>query len=582
MRTVKYYLRVSVAAFLAAIACPSCNDTWDDHYDVQGSLASGNTGASLWENLNTDTELAPFNRVLKACGYDEILNSPQMYTVWAPVITDEEADEWIRIYEADNAAHRVKEQNTTIKEFVMNHIALYNHPINSQTSDTVIMRNGKYMMLTSNAINQNVDITDVRIPSKNGMLYKIVKPIPYFRNVWDAIQADSVGEHALDSVAHFFAQFEEETLDLLASVPGDLDSDGNQHYVDSVINRQNTFFSDVSPINYYYRRAYIDSEDSSYYFLAPTNKVWKEKVEEYKKYFICAHDYRNVASTKLQHVRDSLVDLYAKTALIESCFFNALRQSDPTMQDSICSTIWSGSSVKDYNGAYKFDAPFAAGGIFGGASYEECSNGRLYKADDWKVSPEKTFIQPIKIEAEDNKYYTVADEKKVLVTAETSNNEEFKVSGAGYIVVTDITTTGSWYNPSITFDIPNTLSNCPYDVKVVFATRLANTELSQDTLDRQVTIGLNYYQNETTGFKKNPDEYLKNQEVKGMKMDTVTVTEKKGPLSLKVCNFMGEDTEHVQLTISSRFRRSNTTYSPNLAIDCIILEPRLEEKEGNN
>lgn len=578
MKTVKYYLQVSIAALTAAIACPSCNDTWDDHYDVQDNLASGMAGASLWENLQTDNELKPFNRVLEACGYDVVLNSPQMYTVWAPVITEEEADEWIRIYNADVALGRTGEQNTAIKEFVMNHLALYNHQISSNTSDTVMMRNGKYMALTPSTINQTVDITDVRIPSSNGMLYKIDGLLPYYYNIWEAIQADSVGVHALDSVAHFLNRFEEAELDPVASVPGTLDSDGNQHYVDSVMIRQNTFFSDASPIIGWNRRAYIDSEDSLYYFLAPTNQVWEQKVEEYKKYFICAHNA--TAASKLDAYRDSIQDLYAKTALIESCFFNVRRQNDPSMSDSICSTIWGGSNVKDYNGAYKFDKPFSGEGIFDGASYVQGSNGRLYKTDDWKIEPTKTFIQPIKVEAESS--YSEYNDSKVLVSVESQNNDKFKVSNGKYAVISAIGKTGNYYQPEIKINIPNTLSNCPYDIKIVFATRLANDSLSADTKNRQVTFKLNYLSETQDVLSTNPDDYYTSTVYPdGTKMDTVVVTEGTGPFIPKVCNFITDSEETVQITLSMRLR-NDAVYSLNMAVDCIIFEPRLNEEEENN
>lgn len=576
MKTVRYYLRVSVAALVAAIACPSCNDTWDDHYDVQGELVNGTAGASLWENLNKDEELSPFNSVLKACGYDVILNSSQVYTVWAPVITDAEAKEWIKIYEAETAAGRTDEQNAAIKEFVMNHVALYNHQINDQTSDTVQMKNGKYMSLTWKNINGDVAITDVRVPSRNGMLYKIGGSLPYFRNVWEAIQADSVGVNALDSVARFFMQFEEEMLDLEESVPGDMDSDGNQHYVDSVIDRTNTFFSGSSLFTSRRRAGYIDSEDSLYYFLAPTNRVWEEKVEEYKKYFICAHDA--TSADKLAQYRDSLQTLYAKAALIEGCFFNVRRQADPTMQDSICSTLWSGTAnVTNYTGAYKFDKPFASDGIFDGGSYAVCSNGRLYKSDDWKILPEKTFIQTIKIEAESSMYRTI-DETNMTISTESQENDAFKVSGGQYILLSD-NRTATYKQPSVTFDIPNTLSNCPYDIYVVFATPLANSDLSTDTQDRLVSFGLNYYVSESTGFLANPVSYRTNVVVDGTKMDTVQVT-KDQVFIPRVCNFPFEADERVQLTVSSRVRRTQN-YSERLAIDCVIFKPRLtDENDG--
>lgn len=577
MKTVKYYLQVSIAAFVAAIACPSCNDTWDDHYDVHGDLASGMAGSSLWENLNKDAELSPFNRVLQACGYDIMLDASQIYTVWAPVITDAEADDWIRRYEEDKALGRLKSENTAIKQFIMNHLAYYNHQISTQTDDTVLMRNGKYLALTPTTIGDGVAISDVRMPSNNGMLYKVGERIPYFHNVWEAIQADSVGEHALDSVARYFEQFEELYFDASSSVPDTLDADGNLHYIDSVTVRYNSYFNSYGN---------IDSEDSVYYYLAPTNKVWKEKIEEYKKYFVCAHNA--TTAEKLPQYRDSIQNLYAKQCLLGVTFFNARRQPDRTMRDSIVSTVWSGSSYADYNGEYKYDRPFDADGIFGGLSYTECSNGRLYKTDDWKITPEETFMQKIKIEAESSRYYTVKDETKMIVSVESQNNEEFrgKVSGDQYLLVT-FSGNDRRPNPEITFDISGTYSNCPYDIKVVFATRLARDANQTDLTPRNITASINYYDTvDKDGFLATPKTLTLERTVTDAEvMDTMVVAR---DFIFPVCN-VGETVSRVQLTIASNVSRTevtNGTYSNNLAIDCIIFEPHVtpvaDEDDENN
>ena len=77
----------------------SCTDTWDDHYSVNGTVP----GATLWENMQLDESIRPFVKVLDSCGYKDILNSNQVFTVWAPEITDAEAQEWIDTYKREKS-----------------------------------------------------------------------------------------------------------------------------------------------------------------------------------------------------------------------------------------------------------------------------------------------------------------------------------------------------------------------------------------------------------------------------------------------------------------------------------------------
>ena len=76
----KYYIQTGVVALAAATVGVSCTDTWDDHYSVNGTVP----GATLWENMQLDESIRPFVRVLDSCGYKDILNANQVFTVWAP------------------------------------------------------------------------------------------------------------------------------------------------------------------------------------------------------------------------------------------------------------------------------------------------------------------------------------------------------------------------------------------------------------------------------------------------------------------------------------------------------------------
>ena len=183
----RYSIQAGVAALAVALAGVSCTDTWDDHYSV-GSV--GNVpGATLWENLLQDETLHPFVRVLDSCGYSRVLSSSQAYTVWAPVITEAEADQLIAQYKqakADAAAAKQKldeEDNPTVRQFIRNHISLYRQAVTETTADTVTMMNGKRMTVSASRLNNEADIDAVSVASSNGMLYKIDQPLAYYPRV---------------------------------------------------------------------------------------------------------------------------------------------------------------------------------------------------------------------------------------------------------------------------------------------------------------------------------------------------------------------------------------------------------------
>ena len=129
---------------LAALTFNACSDEWDEHYVAQ---PLGN-GVSLWQTISTDTTLSHFKMVLDSCGYEKVLNSSQVFTVFAPTndyFTEQQAEAYIELYKIDKEKNKKEKENRAVKEFVMNHIALYNHSVYSNYSDTIVMLNGKYL-----------------------------------------------------------------------------------------------------------------------------------------------------------------------------------------------------------------------------------------------------------------------------------------------------------------------------------------------------------------------------------------------------------------------------------------------------
>lgn len=561
----KYYMQTGVVALIAATTGVSCTDTWDDHYSVNGSVP----GATLWENMLLDESIRPFVRVLDSCGYKDMLNSNQVFTVWAPEITEEEAQEWIETYKREKSLGIIDDDNATLNQFIRNHIAMYNQQVSSLTEDeTVKMLNGKRLNLTSSMLNGEVNMVGNGVPSSNGMLYKVDGPATFFPNIWERVRMDLEGENGLDSVANFFLSWNRVELDEEASVPGGI-VDGETVYLDSVMYNYNIIFNNYGQ---------IDSEDSSYWYVAPTNKIWRENIDKYRSYF----EFHN----NLGKDGDSLQNLYSKLMFVYGSFFNVREQELPFNEanpDSIVATTYM-SYYPDFS---KFERPMQAGGLLHGLTPQDCSNGRLYKATDWRIPPTKLiYMRPIQVEAEyANNYSTVTlsgDSTAIQVNAVEATNDNFRVSTGGYLVVKD-SRPGRTNQPEITFKIPSTLSNCPYDIKVVFASPLAGDSLAKEDaqLKRQFTAKIRYYSSRTGDMIEgsNARTLCTDVDVDATRMDTITVTE---GFEFPVSNF-GEEDPRVLLTIQSiKGRTVPSGYSKDLAIDCVIFEPRPTSGSGSD
>ena len=126
------------------------------------------------------------------------------------------------------------------------------------------------------------------------------------------------------------------------------------------------------------------------------------------------------------------------------------------------------------------------------------------------------------------------------------------------------------------------LSNCPYDIKVVFATPLAGdtAAVADAALKRQISAYTYHYT--ASGMMISPPNaiaLLENHDVDATKMDTVTVAE---GYTFPICTY-GETDPSTYLTIESYYAYMPMDgYSQTLYIDCIILEPKPEAKEEDN
>lgn len=450
-------------ALTAVAVVTACSDEWDDHYQP-GSLMGG---SSLWTTIEANPDLSNFASVVKAVGYDKSLGSSQAFTVFAPLNADfpaERAQELIQAYTQQKAENTRDNDNTTIKEFLQNHIALYNHSVATSGSDSIVMMNGKYQMLTPSSF-AGQQLVSANQSCANGVLFTVAGQALYSPNVFEYLAKDA----DLDSMATFLNSFNEYEFDPASSVPGDINENGQTEYLDSVVNLENDkLFQYLGRVN---------SEDSSFWMVAPTNEVWNKYVSQFENYFVYDKSVGN---------RDSLQWANARMALLKGIVFSRTRNTDATLQDSAMSTLAVNyndrfSAYGSYEDKYyQYDHPFGEGGIFTGTTNVACSNGQVMKASDWKILPTQTFLQTIHVQGEDGDRDSVDTEStNTPVTYRVQSNSPYynQVSNQGYV---EISPSGRSNQATAYFNIPNLLSNVPYDIIIKTAPALAGDTLATD------------------------------------------------------------------------------------------------------
>lgn len=572
MITYKIYNKV-IGLAVAALTFAACADTWDDHFDKKGE---GMNDASLWQAITQNSNLSNFAKVVQGCGYDKALNSSQVFTVFAPTneqFSAEEANELIAGYQAEKGKVN-DDDNTVIKEFIQNHIAMYTHSVSELSNDTLVLMNGKKTTLTAKALGVNPILT-ANEHYNNGVLFTIQGKVKYFPTVFEYLRKDA----DLDSIASFFynPRYYRREFQPERSVAGGLEN-GRTVYLDSVFVQQNDLWDMLW--------AYTNHEDSTYWEVVPTNQAWKKLIEEYEPYF----NYDNNVA-----FRDSMVYTLPRLAIVNGTTFSRTLNTDAHLTDSALSTsaaetylsreyYWGNKNLHYYQfggrSAENTQKPFSPNGIFTSTDNITCSNGQVMKTDDWKVNKLSTFHQWLIIEAEEQTNYKVISKvakgnDSILTVTPTvrriMNDNRFynKVWSNAFVEFRQNTVANQH---RVQFNIRNVLSNIGYDIYLVTAPALANDSNATGT-DRLPTIVdciLNYHnqegKTETKSLKSkvttNPDvvDYILLAEDFKFPTATYGLTETEPQVTLEVKTNVGAS-------------QNNKKYVRTMRIDCIMLVP---------
>ena len=529
----------------------SCSEKWDDHYETATM-----EGGTLWQTIaSPQNNTTQFARVLQACGYEEVLNGSQSYTVFAPTdaqLSAREADSLIALFNTEKDSGRRTNDNKVVRQFIQNHIALYKYPVSSLTNDTITLMNDKYYVINGKTIvnpstDQIVNLSTCQLVS-NGLFYTIDRKLDYFPNIFEYLGLDS----ETDSVYQFFNSYNIYEFNEAKSVVGDI-VDGQTIYLDSVSDLNNRLFNQYGLIN---------SEDSTYWMLCPTNTEWTRLVEEYSPYF----NYPNNVAK-----RDSLVYTNTRLAVVGGGFFSGTTNSETALQDSAVSTMAQSALVRsllDIEPYYVYTKPFAAGGIFDGTEDILCSNGHVMKSSSFGISKYQTFMQTIKVEAENLQYQdSIVDAIDPVTIHQVTTNNPFygKVSGNSFVEVKPSTPTASVV---IRYSIPNLLAATKYDVFAVFVPSTAADTLSVEESKKAYRIVSRVAQTDQNGKLSEPP--LRNaKNTKAEVIDTVKLS----TVNISTCSY-GLSDALVKLDLKSNVQESQlSNYSNTLRLDCFIFKP---------
>lgn len=542
---------IAAATLTLGLAVASCNDTWDEHYESQKQGE-----CSMWEALAGDADLSNFTAVLEATGYKPALSSSQVFTVFAPTnasFSAAQRDSVIDLYKKEKKEGVSERRNSAVREFVLNHIALYNHSVSSLTSDSILMMNRKYMALSPNALGGS-GLVRKNVATHNGVLYSLNRQASFSPNVFEYFGKDK----DLDSVANFIYQYNEEVFIASQSVPGEI-KDGKTHYLDSVTSLRNVILSDIGNISI---------EDSSYLMVVPTNKEWKRLLETNTTYF--QYD-ANVPK------RDSLMYLLPRLHILAGTVFSRTINPESAMRDSVMSVnsvpysrreIMYGAYWKKY---YQYDRPYDEGGVFYGAVNCPCSNGTVLKSDNWNMKRTDTFLREIVTEAEGATSLDSVESKTTrpldywrVGSASSAYN---MISGHGYV---QISPSGS-ANTSTVFKVADVLSNVAYDVYIV---ALPSKYVSQDTLSLPTKFRTTIYYHDESGRETSfdtSDDLVTDPD----RIDSVFVGTYTFPTSS-----WGLERPQVKMQIDGRVTNSdvrNNRATKTLVLDAIVFKPHDEE-----
>jgi hypothetical protein len=549
MKSTSFILHSSF--FISLLILASCSD-WDDHYE--GGNGGSGSDMTLWEQMQSTPELSDFCKVLEntkvirmhhktSVSYADMLNEGQSFTVVAPVNGSFNCDSLIEL------TGSLSGDSLVGKFFVLNHISRSNTSINANNPE-MYMLNQKYKDIStaSNTI-EGVGIQQGNIHTRNGILHITQKPLPYRLNLFEAL----CDLPEVSAVGDVFKQFNEDYFNADASASSGI-VEGVPVYVDSIIVERNRLLERIDA---------IDSEDSTFWVVAPTSEEWLRIWNEANQYFT----YDNKVLK-----RDSLQRIWAARSLMQDAVFNMNEQKAPN--DSLVSVPYNNWRKSYLNGRPKFHVfqkPFAEGGILANATAISCTNGMLYEVAKWPFTIQQTYFTELWSEAENASLIAASSNIKYNTQKLVSPN----VSQNAYLQIIPYNeqkpSSSSSTNWELTYRVNNTLAGA-YDICVVVLPRSIAGYENAKPCKFKAYIGYVDEDGNQQTFNCNNTEFKSDPE----KIDTIVVAEN---FKFPTCNYDQNDIKATVKLACSISARQTSSYSREMYLDCIYLRPRTQNTD---
>ncbi|MGQ1947665.1 fasciclin domain-containing protein [Geofilum sp. OHC36d9] len=345
---------MSKGSFFVAIAAllmlGSCKDTWDEYVEVSDQVNQ----LSLTDYIASQSDYSQFYDILKSTSVAQMLDSSTVYTVWIPT------NEAMQLLDESVLNNEVKK-----RQFALNHIAFGLFSSRSGAADdSVYMMNGKkFYYQPSKALIDGVSIqTTKEVKLKNGFVQVVSSPIALRNTIWDWVMTDAPDNKFITYLRSLdFVYFDAEASGYLGT-----DDQGKPIYRDSVVYIQNQFLLEVAD---------LQSEDSLFTFLVPSDDVFQSHFDQFERYFRLDDRESNVIPTS----RDS-AQIWINVA-----------------KDFVFSGSYDLSSVPDTLISYfNIKVPFVRSSV---TQSFKASNGYTYLVSDCHIKSEHKIL-PVLVDAE--------------------------------------------------------------------------------------------------------------------------------------------------------------------------------------
>jgi uncharacterized surface protein with fasciclin (FAS1) repeats len=297
------FLFLFIVVFLSG-----CNDKWEEHNQIQDPVLA----EDLLKEIQNNQDLSTFAGYLKETGYDKVLASSKMFTVWAPINQA-----------LQNLDQAIVNDDSLLKQFVANHISNQSYfTRNANPVLTIRTLNGKNILFTKTKF-EEANITEADLFVGNGVLHKIDMAVIPKLNVWEYLNNSSASlqKSFLQSLNYVYRDLSR------AEIIGIDPKTGNPIYKEGTGYFSQNYFLQIV--------ADISNEDGKYTFVILTDEAFNAEKTKVSPYFTVDDP---VATAEL----DSIVtDNYTSWNIVKDLVF----VGDYTI-DNLPDTLISYDSVK--------------------------------------------------------------------------------------------------------------------------------------------------------------------------------------------------------------------------------------------